>query len=386
MKGFYMITAIRSLLFSCLFLSLFTPHHTRPNPGFGTSLALAGAALIGIGGIAAAANWFFTPSDEEVYRTSQDMIHAAQNSYCSLSEYIECAYNIRDEEDCGKIFSYLKEPVLYDIAIALWNSRDLAYVGIDSFRSYSNTLSATLSDLKKQARTVRERIDKLEEQYAAHYAAGDTNYRILKKLRKVHRELKHLIPHIELLYQYLSHHRSYFNLCAVEWALFTKYERELRIINACRYQDPYCLERELVNAMGQLSSGTYPYVNYVYALERHIEDLQYCRSSLTYAYKDRIFYVNTFLDNLNLIRSVVDARYQEECCRKRKDERKQERLRIERERVRIEREKAYELQRYNNIRQQELMMHEENFCGAYGCKPCCTPYYTLEPGINLSFF
>ncbi len=380
-----MTTVIRSLLFSCLFLSLFTPHHTRPNPGLGTSLALAGAALVSIGGIAAAVNWLFTPSDEQVYYTSQDMIDTAQNSYCLLSAYIQCAYNIRDEEDCGKIFSYLKEPVLYDIAIALWNSRDLTYVGIDSFRSYSNTLSAMLSDLKKQARTVRGRIDKLEEQYAAHYAAGDANYRILKNLRKVHRELKHLIPHIELLYQYLSHHRSYFNLCAVEWTLFAKYERELRIINACRHQDPYCLERELVSAMGQLSSGTYPYVNYVYALERHIEDLQYCRSALTYAYKDRIFYVNTLLDNLNLIRSVVDTQYQEECCRKRKDERKQERLRIERERVRIEWEKAYELQRYNNIRQQELMMYEGNFCGGYAYKKCHMPHYTPEPEINLSF-
>jgi hypothetical protein len=165
---------------------------------------------------------------------------------------------------------------------------------------------------------------------------------------------------LQMFYNLLNPHESYFRLFNDEVRIAQEYAKELEIVNLYihdQYQQLNALKRFIMANERQ----SYPLLVYIERIERKIETLNNDIARTAYNYADRLYWVRSLRDTLSNIKGLIaaDPAYAQEI-------RDQEHARLERERqailqqqLNVQRSTLYEMQRANDLERERIAIERQ---------------------------
>lgn len=264
----------------------------------------AGAALIGA--VACVANYFFRPSDQQQF----DAAVLFYNNLCdsrgplidSFRNYfgIQTPFYIADEE---RVLRVPDEYFLNEMGWKLWTSRK-------PFVEFMRTIRYELKQLQDYHNDLTSRLNTLRN-------ARPLQIDLITNIEKFLHDIQYNLRLLELFVTYCDKYTSYFQLSECGWRIFYKYEEELRLIDAYRYDMPTlirCLHDIVIreSRQGFPIDEEYPYIAYFDHLVPDIIALTTVKNNNLYLYPDRIHWVSGVLANLEWLRGALDPYYQYE--------------------------------------------------------------------------
>lgn len=317
-----------------------------------------GLGIIGIAGAAKLAEWCFTENNNQLVARGEseyanalryaDMIHLFGNSYMIID------WSIAYREG---IISNVSEPILYDIATALWNK------GL-SQSAYVRDVAYAKNQLKALSSKLHARISEQIGSYLSH-----DERRIFNAMNDLVCKVDQMLPRISLFSEYLDYHKSYFSLYDCESRIYKYYDTELRIVKNNVYGSAvaYDLRQAIV---WRHSGSRYPFIKFVDGLSSDISSLKSHMSSAGYRYSERISFANSLLSSLDCIKRIAlaDDRYAHEVYQAEQErlerlriEALQEQACIEQAQLRAMREQNMILERNNELRRQEIRQNNSKY-------------------------
>jgi hypothetical protein len=271
----------------------------RKNDGFIAGACAVGAALFGIAGAVALADWCYSETDDQfitrvkaeysdIYSQYYDAItYFGQLS--GLNNYVSASY---------KPLSSVSESVLYEFATYVWYKNSTQY-------NYRSNLIVAKNQLQSGAQGLRKRIHALEKK---HYKYENQQY--LRIMRKLLNDIEEFLSYITLFADCLEHHKTYFNLYDSVDTIRTRYIQEITIFESGRYSVPAEIKLYIINN----DNGQYAFKNFVSRIDKDIVTLRSDIRALVYNYDARRQYANGLISYLVDIKNIIaiDPRYQEE--------------------------------------------------------------------------
>jgi hypothetical protein len=313
----------------------------RNNDGFIAGACAVGAALFGVAGAVALADWCFSETDDQMieritveYRTIHAQYKDTMNYFGRISgmnHYVYAAH---------KPFNTISESALHEFATFVWDSNRTQHEYRSAVITAKNQLKDSVQKLRKRAHALEGKHCKCDDQ------------RRLSNMRLLLAMTDELLVDITLFADCLNHHHSYFNLYDTVDTLRGRYLQELTIFESGYYTIAADLKRCIVGN----NSGQYALRSFVISIESDIAKLKSDIRSLAYNYPAKRQYVNGLLNELTEIKSIIknDPRYQQELYEW--EQARLQRLQLEL----LEAQARAERDRLNALRQQNRILEERN--------------------------
>ncbi len=316
--------------------------------GFIAGACAVGAALIGVAGIAAIADWCQSETDDQLIGRVGNEFHAIASQYQQTMDYFGPRAGVGIHAPHNPI-QYISEEVLYEFGTFVWNSE----TSHDAYRSQVWSAKHTLQSCMKD---LRKRIHALEGKYTAY-----EDQKRLATMRSLLKNGNQLLADIALFADCLECHKTYFTLYDSEGNIRNKYAQEINIVTSERYALIAELKRYILNR----DSSQYAFRNFVIDLEHDISTLKSCVYNLKYNYESRRYYAQSAINSLSDIRDIIisDPRYQQELYQWEQARLERQRIealeaqaRLERDRVRMERERNRLMEQQIALERQRMYM------------------------------
>jgi hypothetical protein len=322
-----------ALLVSCAPCNAKKSYHDEGGPSTGAIVAGVGAAVAAVGGLI----WALQPDDPET------VLNKSQSTYRELfSKYEEWINKIC--RHAGAEARFIDETVLY--------------CALANIRKQCISINSNISNLSDTINTVEKAIKRAKSEYLK-----DELYAIADKLSC----LKKQLVEVE---EFLSVHRTYFDLFEVEANLLSAHARELDTYARFNARDPLSGRWLLPDAFHSClnlrycaydAQWKYPYYAYALQCSKDIKDLEYAISRVASCHYGRLCEACKLLNNLKALHQfVVNAPEYQQNIRAREQERiERERLELERARLRAEQERARAEQERVNLEHARLCAERE---------------------------
>lgn len=263
--------------------------------------AITGGTIVGIIALAELYKWLSKESDTQLLNNTKKVLHELEDMYAAMVQTVEGPYHVGTllvAADRTIILNTINETILYDLALKAWNmQKHMEY--------YYNNLRDLLSILHVRKERLIIRINDLSEADNAYvdYVA----YSLVQEMDALVKKLKKILPHFELLRDYLNKHSTYFVLFELEDVLRNRYQDELRVLTDYPNNNDY-IKQEIKRCIyANFQASSYPHVRYVEALDADMQQLTRSIRQARYAYTDRIRWSQWVVDSLQYIKSIVTA-------------------------------------------------------------------------------
>lgn len=310
-----------------------------------------GLGIIGIAGAAKLAEWCFTETNNQLVSRGQTEYTNALR-YSDVMNMFEKSYMITDWSIAYRegIVKNVSEPILYDIATALWNK------GL-SQSAYVRDVTYAKNQLQALSSKLHTRITEQRGSYLSH-----DERRTFNAMNDLVFKVDQFLPSISCFADYLDYHKSYFSLYEFEARLYKYYDAELRIVKSGAYA--HVMAYDLRQAIVWRYSGyRYPFITFIDGLSGDISSLKSRIRSAGYCYTERIGFADSLLYSLDWMKRIAlaDDRYAHEVYQAEQErlerlriEALQEQARIEQAQLRAMREHNRILERNNELQRQEM--------------------------------
>lgn len=331
--------------------------NARNNDGFIAGACAVGAAILGVAGAVAVADWCFSETDDQMITRINGEYSTIHTQYKGTMDYFGLISGMTSHAYQPSVIS---ESVLHEFATYVWNSNVTQH-------AYRSGVVAAQNQLKTSVQGLRKRINALERKNCKY-----EDLCRLARMRQLLSATTDLLADVTCFADCLEHHRSYFNLYDTVDKLRNRYFEELTILESNRYSVSSELKRCVVNNDG----GQYALRTFVIKIESDIANLKSDIRSLAYNYPAKRQYVNALLHEVVEIKNIIvnDPRYQQELY-----EWEQARLqrlqlqaleaqaRAERERVWAMREQNRILEERNRVEREKLRNRNERMRNERNC-------------------
>jgi hypothetical protein len=318
----------------------------KHNDGFINGVCMAGAALLGIGAVAAVVDWCCSETDEQCINRIESEYHAISaqyledvNYFARLSGVNSYAVNNSYAGVHAYVWSTVSEQALYDFASLIWN-RNI------SQQDYYTNVSSARHTIKTGVKKLSDRINSLERKKHNWETARD-----VAVMSRLLNNMQGLLGAMNLLADGLDHHRSYFRLYDCAGKTRNNYVQEITIVESGRYGLANELIRHILWNKGREVCLQYPLLMFVDNIQSHITQLQSDVRYLRYTYPSGRAYAERLLRLLIEIKNIVvtDSRYRQELYEKEQARLQQLQLEALRAQAKAERQRADALYEQNRI-------------------------------------
>jgi hypothetical protein len=298
MKGSIMKRLNNMMLIFIVMILFCDAIQAKKHEGFIAGACALGAALFGIAGAVAFADWNSSETDDQfIERIKSEYQHIHSQYYdtmtyfgktSGLHNYISASY---------KPFHTVSELALYEFATYVWHQNSTQY-------NYRSNLIIAKNRLQSGAQELRKRIRKLEGKFTYE---DQQNVRYMRILLN---DLEEFLSSMMLFADCLEHHKTYFNLYDSVDAARARYIQELTIFESGRYSVPAEIKFYIINN----DSSPYAFKNFVQKIEEDITVLKSNIRVLAYNYPKGKAYAKGLVNMLVEIRNIIlaDPRHQEE--------------------------------------------------------------------------
>jgi hypothetical protein len=321
----------------------------------GKGAAVLGCVALFGYGIYKLCDWFFAPSDEQVFQRGIDAVQNVHTHYDRMIGFMEYYYsgipdNVRDQK---KLIQSVNESLLYDFAIS--HKRE---VTIDSMLI---NIASAISTLKSAHKNLAERMRNLRKK--------NNNPILLRNMEQIDQEVVGLLCRLEFIHDYFTHHRNYYLLFELETRVMRTYEFELNAI--VTNQNPSYLH-ETIHASVMMRQGSarngYPYIHYIDCLQSDCNALSREMKGLSYNYANRLGAASVLLQHIQMIHTmlVTEDAYHQELRDYKKEQLERQRLEAERAQASAATaqaaalaQQAYEMQKHNYLQAEQNRLNAE---------------------------
>lgn len=317
-----------------------------PGQNFVTGVCAVGAAVLGVVGAVALADWCFSETDDQLIARFDRECCNFDSQYNSMMNFVEALRQpIFPLHNVGHMMDYYGaleslEKGVYEAATRIKNSGVSQYTYRNNAITAKNQLQSSMSKLYKHIHALERIHCNYDEQ------------RRLRAMRTLSHRAEQLIKRATFFVDYLEHHKSYFNLYEIVNELRSSYDQALAIAECAGMY----AENNLKNGIITSYSERYPFREFVHTVESDIARLRSGINSLAHNYETGKQYVNNMLGQLVWMKNVVvaDYRYSQECCQWEQERLHQLQIEAMKAQERAMREQNRILEHNNWLRQQEL--------------------------------
>lgn len=285
----------------CLLVVFRSGECAEKNVSPSTIAAITGGTIVGVIVLIEFYKWLAKESDTQLLSNTKKIIHELEDTYGIMVQIIEepCHVgSVLDQVDRACILNELNESVLYALALKSWNTQK-------HMEYYYNNLRNLISVLHMRKERLLNRINELREADAAY--VDYVSYSMLQELEALLKKIKQLLPHVELLRDYINKYLTYFALFELEDLLRNRYQDELRVLTDYPNNYDY-IKQEIKRCIYvHMQTNKYPYVDYVEMLDADVQQLTRIIRQARYAYTDRIRWSQWIVDSLGYIKGIVTA-------------------------------------------------------------------------------
>ena len=314
--------------------------------GFVTGACAVGAAILGVAGAVALADWCCSETDAQLINRVSNQFSAIQSDYQSTIDYFGSRAGVYIHAPHNASYA-IEESVLYEFATFVWNKNI-------SQSAYRSGVWAANSKLQGAINDLAKRISYLERKGSSY-----EDQRNLFTMRSLLVNVQRLKADIALFADCLEAHKSYFTLYDSVGKFENVYRSEVSLLNSGSYSYAADIKYYILGH----NAGRYPFKNFVEQIERDIYTLKSDIRSLKYTYEYGRQYATVVLQRLVDIKTIVvaDSRYQQELYAYEQERLQEEQNRILREQERLARERRdMERDRINALERQNRILAERN--------------------------
>jgi|GEM_PF-1856565 hypothetical protein len=326
--------------------------------GFIAGACAIGAALFGVAGAVALADWCCSETDAQLIARVDAQYRTAYSEYNDTIAYFGRISGMNHVSAGYKPLSSIPESVLYEFATYLWNNNCEQYTYRSNLVSAKNELKACVQSLRKRIHSLEGKCYKYEEQ------------RMLLNMRTILHSAEEFLFNMTLFADCLDHHKTYFDLYDSIDTIRTRYLQEITLLESGSYNSSADIKCYIMSC----DSGQYVFKTFVNKIERDIATLQSGVHSLAYSYNARRQYANGLINCLVMIKNIVtaDPRYQQELYQW--EQARLQRLHIEalEAQARAERQQAYAIYQQNMILSERNRIEQQRLYNGRHCNtaPC----------------
>lgn len=297
-------------------------------------LATYGAAKIG--------GWLWGQTDETCIKKAQKACKQAAANFANMSSILQSqlphnSFDVTNME--------VSEEILYQMATAKYHDAPIS--------SYISKLKTCINELEDYLKSIIKRKDALRMNISRDYQAT----KLYNKMSTVQMQLEAILPPLQLTYQCLKTHESFFALFELEDVLAYRYERDLHAVQVNKQDSRYLREMIHQSVMLQQAThhGLYPYHWYLHNLQDDITFLSRAINSLDFNYVNRRNVATALYDNLLVIQQTIVASpyYAQEI-------RAMEHAQLISASIAAQEHQTQELAHQNAIAEQQLIMQRQN--------------------------
>jgi hypothetical protein len=321
MKGIIMMKRQKSTLLAGLMIaSLMCSNATAKagnSDGFVTGLCAAGAALLGVAGAVALADWCFSETDDQMIARIDAQCRDIVASYQDDMMYLNRLMRTYDTS----------ESTLHEFATYVWNKNVTQ-------RDYRSGVWTTKGNLDSSVKTLRKRVNKLASKRLKH-----EDQEVLRRMRQLLNHAEELLTSVGRFVDVLESHKTYFDLYDAIDSVRSKYFQEINILESRSFTTETEIKRSILNR----DHGQYAFRTFVIRIKSDISDLESKIRFLKHGYDAKRQYAQLLLNYMITIKNIVvnDPRYQQELYEWEQAELQRQRIEIEKARARAEQDRAW---------------------------------------------
>lgn len=329
------------------------PLKAANNDGLVAGMCAVGAAVFGIAGAVALADWCFSETDDQMIaridaqcreilqRYEDDMLYFGQISGMNFGQN-----NYWDSRHWNSAVS-ITEFNLHEFATYIWNHNSTQ-------QDYRLAIRTVKKNLDSSVQTLRKRVNKLGGK-----ALGYEDQQKLRKMRQLLNNAENVLKHIAWFVDLLETHKDYFNLYDAIDVIRTRYFHEITILESRSYTTEMEIKRSILNR----DNSQYAFRNFVIKIASDVSELESNIRSLKHGYNAKRQYAQILVNQLLTIKSIVvsDPRYQQELYEWEQAELQRMRIEAEKLRAQAEQSRAWAEQRKADaMREQNRIAAEAN--------------------------
>jgi hypothetical protein len=305
--------------------------------GFVAGMCAVGAAVLGVAGAVALADWCFSETDDQMIARIDAQCRDIVASYQEDMKYMNRLMRTYDTS----------ESTLHEFATYVWNKN----VTQSAYRSGVWTVKG---NLHSSIQTLRKRVNKL--------ASKHLNYEDQQRLRRMRQLLNNaeeLLTSIGRFANILEDHKTYFDLYDAIDTVRSKYFQEISILESRSFTTETEIKRSILN----YDHGQYAFRTFVINITSDINNLESKIRYLKHGYDAKRQYAQLLVNYLITVKNIVvnDPRYQQELYEWEQAELQRMRIEAERLRAKAEQDRAWAEQRkVNAMREQNRIAAERN--------------------------
>lgn len=344
MKGFMMkrqkSIAMAGLLAASLCCSS-NESYAGNNDGFVAGMCAAGAALFGVAGAVALADWCFSETDDQMIARIQAECQSIDAQHRQTMTYFEriTGANVGLLR-MDKPFVVISESSLHDFATYIWHTNSTQYAYRSNITSAQSVLTSSLKKLRKRINALNNKCYHYEDQQR------------LRQMRQLLFDAQELMIHVGFMAYSLDYHKAYFNLYDTVDTVRSRYLTAINIFEAKSYSVASDIKRYVLSNY----NCRYPLRTFVSDLASDISSLKSDIRALGNNYPLKKQHVNGLVDVLASIKAIImnDSLYAQETY-----EWEQARL-LEQQRLAFEAQARAERQRLDALLEQNRILEERN--------------------------
>jgi len=315
---------------------------------FAERACAVGAAVVGVVGAIALADWYFSETDDQMIARVDAECRNIYSQYADTMSYFGQISGMNHYVSANfKPFNAISELVLHEFATYIWNSNSTQY-------DYRSKVVSAKHQLQSSVQGLRKRFGALEGKCYTH-----EDQRRFRAMRQLLDNAQELLSDLTMFVDSLEHHRSYFNLYDTLDTVRNRYLQELTIFESGRYSVPVELNRCIVS-----NGEKYALRRFVLAIESDIANLKSDIRSLAYNYPGKRQYANGLIQCLFEIKSIImsDPRYQQELYEWEQARLHQLQLEAQQAQARAERDRVWVMREQNRILEERNRIERERLC------------------------
>ncbi len=285
--------------------------------GFVTGMCAVGAAVAGIVGAVALADWCFSETDEQMIERIDAQCREIIARYQEDIQYMNRLMRTYD----------ISESALHEFATYVWNKNVTQ-------RDYRSAIWKAKDSLHTSVQTLRKRVNKLASKHLNY-----DDQQILRRMRQLLNNAEELLTRMSRFTDILESHKTYFDLYDVIDVVRSKYFQEISILESRSFTTETEIKRSILNR----DHGQYAFRTFVIKIKSDISDLESKVRSLKHGYDAKRQYAQMLVNYLMTVKSIVvnDPRYQQELYEWEQAELQRQRIEIEKARARAEQDRAW---------------------------------------------
>lgn len=258
-----------------------------------------GAAGLATYGLVKIGQWLFSQTNEQCLAKTREGYEQAINEYTALLSILAEKY-----QGCTDINSCLydvSEQTLYKLALLICPQVPSGYYLPVS--GYIKKLRNTVDQLAYLERNLSSRLHEL----TMHNGYDPAVIYLKPQMIVVLEQTQGLLRDLHFAYDYVDHHKSYFQLFEREFLLLARYDRELHAIELYGAHYPSIAEsmHQAIMVYQREHRDLYPYYQYLLRLEEDINALTGVMQHVSYNYYYRLQAAGLLRNKLTIMRQWV---------------------------------------------------------------------------------